>query len=256
MTPELELAESAARAAGALQHARPAQITNKGAVDLVSEIDLASEARIRELLARHTPDIPVLAEEGGGASEASTRWIVDPLDGTTNFVHAFPFSCVSIALEVEGQLEAACIFQPSAGRCWTAARGHGARLDGQAIRVSATPTLDRSLVASGFAYDRREHADRYLRFVKAFLERAQGFRRCGSAALDLCMVATGWLDGYWEFGLNAWDVAAGTLIVQEAGGVVTDMEGGPLTLDRPRILATNGPLHDEMGRVIGGLLPF
>ncbi len=256
MTPELALAENAARAAGALQHVRPEQVAQKGAVDLVSEIDLQSEARIREILARHTPDIPVLAEEGGGASDTATRWIVDPLDGTTNFVHAFPFSCVSIALEVEGQLEAACIFQPSAGRCWTAARGRGARLDGQAIQVSTTSTLDKSLVASGFAYDRRDHADRYLRFVKAFLERSQGFRRCGSAALDLCMVATGWLDGYWEFGLNAWDVAAGALIVREAGGQVSDIEGGPLILDRPRILASNGLVHDEMGRVIRGLLPF
>ncbi len=256
MTAELALAERAARAAGALQHSRPHQVDHKGAVDLVSEIDLASEATIRELLLRERPDVPVLAEEGGGAEDAATRWIVDPLDGTTNFVHAFPFSCVSIALQVEGTLEAACVFQPSAGRCWTAARGHGARLDGEVLRVSRTPVLDRALVASGFAYDRREHADRYLRFVRAFLQQAQGFRRCGSAALDLCMVATGWLDGYWEFGLSPWDVAAGALIVQEAGGTVSDMALGPLQVDQPRILASNGHIHAEMGRVIGGLLPF
>jgi len=254
MTPELDAAIEAARAAGALLRQRPETITHKGAVDLVTQIDLASEETIREVFARRTPAIPVLAEEGGGAETERTRWIVDPLDGTTNFVHDFPFYCVSIALEVEGVLTVAVIYDPTRDRLFRAAAGGGAFCNDAPIRVSTQQDLGRALVASGFAYDRRERPDWYLSFVRAFLTRAQGFRRCGSAAMDLTMVATGQLDGYWEFGLSPWDVAAGALLVAEAGGRVSDVERGPLTLNAPRILATNGEVHDAMSAVIADIL--
>ncbi|MCP4808243.1 MAG: inositol monophosphatase [Proteobacteria bacterium] len=250
----IALAKEAALAAGELLHDPPRlDVRHKGAVDLVTQIDLACEDAIRAVLSRSGIDI--LGEEGGG-SRGLTRWIVDPLDGTTNFVHGFPSYCVSIALLVDGVLEVGVIYDPVHRRLFEATKGGGARCNGDAIRVSERDQLSQSLVASGFAYDRRERADDYLRFVKVFLERAQGFRRAGAAAMDLAMVATGQLDGFWEFGLNAWDVAAGALLVQEAGGSVTDMEGGALDLDRPRLLATNGRIHGEMTQAIGPLLPL
>lgn len=259
MLPELSqaarVAERAARAAGAIIRDRRAdQVRHKGAVDLVTEVDLAAEEAIRAILEQDTPGVPVLAEEGGGARDARTRWIVDPLDGTTNFVHGFPSYAVSIALELDGVLSAGCVLDAVHGEAYVAALGLGATCEGRPLRVSRATTLDESLLATGFAYDRRQRADFYLRFVKAFLERAQGLRRAGSAAMDLCHVAAGRLDGYWEFGLSPWDVAAGALLVQEAGGRVTDVALGPLTLGAPRILATNGCIQEEMASVIVPLL--
>lgn len=256
----IRFAEQAARAAGALilagrQPLERGAVDHKGAVDLVTEVDLACEALIREILGAATPGIPVHAEEGGGAATATTRWIVDPLDGTTNFVHDFPSYAVSIGLQLDGQLTAGVIYDPLRDHCYRATLGGGAWLGEQRLRVSRTPSLDLALVASGFAYDRRERPDFYLDFVRAFLVRAQGFRRAGAAAMDLAHLAAGRLDGFWEFQLNPWDVAAGVLLIQEAGGRVTDVAGGPLDLDRPRVLASNGgPLHDEMLAVIAPLL--
>ncbi len=251
---ELEVAIGAARAAGAVLRRPPEGVRHKGAVDLVTQADLASEEVLRAAFARHTPGVPVLAEEGGGAEEADTRWIVDPLDGTTNFVHGFPHYCVSVALQVEGELAVGVIYEPVRDRLFAAAAGAGASVDGEAIRVSRRGRLEDSLVASGFAYDRRERVDWYLGFVRAVLLRAQGFRRCGSAALDLAAVACGQLDGYWEFGLNAWDLAAGALLVREAGGRVSDIGGGPLDLDAPRVLASNGQIHGELAAVLADAL--
>ena len=251
------VAEAAARAGGAVVRAAldgPAQVRNKGAVDLVTEVDLASEAAILRLLQDRMPGVPVLAEEGGGASTGATRWVVDPLDGTTNFVHGFPSFGVSVALQHEGQVVAGCVYDPVRDQAYSAGRGLGATCEGRPLRVSATHSLDRALLLTGFAYDRRERADFYLRFVKAFLEQSQGLRRAGSAAIDLCHVAAGRADGFWEFGLNVWDVAAGVLLVEEAGGQVTDMLGGPLDLDKPRLLATNGGVHGAMGAVLRPLL--
>lgn len=225
-------------------------IRRKGAVDLVTRIDLACEEAIRGVLQRHTPEIPILGEEGGGAVGARTRWIVDPLDGTTNFVHGFPAYAVSIGLQVDGVLEAACIFDPLRQHAYTAERGQGAFCGGRRLRVSETAKLSDALLLTGFAYDRRERAAFYLRFVKLFLEKGRGLRRAGAAALDLAHVACGRADGFWEFGLSPWDVAAGTLLVEEAGGRVTDMALGPLALDAPRLLATNGRIHDEMSALL------
>jgi myo-inositol-1(or 4)-monophosphatase len=250
----LPLAIEAAQAAGVLLRDRSGlRVRHKGAVDLVTQVDLACEQAIREVLQRS--GIEILAEEGGG-SRGLTRWIVDPLDGTTNFVHGFPSYCCSIALQAEGRLQVGVIYDPVHDRMFTAEAGSGAFCNGERLRVSDRDDLGQSLVASGFAYDRRERAADYLRFVKVFLEHAQGFRRAGAAAMDLAMVATGQLDGFWEFGLNAWDVAAGALLVQEAGGRVTDIEGGQLDIDSPRLLASNGRIHEAMRQLIGPLLPL
>jgi myo-inositol-1(or 4)-monophosphatase len=250
-------AVAAARAGAAVVQAAldgPQRVDRKGAVDLVTEVDLAAEAAIRQVLAEQTPGLPVLAEEGGGATDEDTRWVVDPLDGTTNFVHGFPSFGVSVGLQIGGELTAACIVDPLRNHTYSAARGAGATLDGAPLRVSSVARLDEALLLTGFAYDRRERADFYLRYVKAFLEASQGLRRAGAAALDLCHIAAGRADGFWEFNLSPWDVAAGVLIVEEAGGRVTDMTGAPLDIDRPRLLATNGRVHDAMIDVLVPLL--
>jgi len=250
-----ELAERAARAAGAIIRERSAQrIEHKGAVDLVTEVDLACEGAIREILEAGAPGVPVLGEEGGGADGERTRWIVDPLDGTTNFVHGFPAYCVCVALQDDGELRVGVTYDPIRDHLYSAELGKGTTLNGDPIRVSNRAELGRCLLASGFAYDRRERAAEYLRFVQAFLERGQGFRRAGSAGTDLAWLAAGRLDGYWEFGLHTWDVASGTLLVREAGGAVTDMTGADLDLDHPRILASNGRIHDQMIEVLVDLL--
>ena len=250
----IELATEAARRACRILADRPTlRVEHKGAVDLVTQVDLACEEAVRAVL--EPTGIPILGEEGGG-SRGETRWIVDPLDGTTNFVHGFPSYCVSIALQDAGELALGVIGDPVHERMFTAERGRGAFCNGERLRVSGCEDLGQALVASGFAYDRRERAEDYLRFVKVFLEQAQGFRRAGAAAMDLAMVATGQLDGFWEFNLNAWDVAAGVLLVREAGGHVTDMDGGTLDLDRPRLLASNGSIHAAMTQAITGLLPL
>jgi len=250
----LPIAEKAARAAGAIIRSSSAShVAHKGVVDLVTEVDLACESAIREILERESPGIPILGEEEGGAESASTRWIVDPLDGTTNFVHGFPAYCVCIALEDRGDLCVGVIYDPVRNRCYSAEKGRGATRDGETMRVSDCTRLDSALLASGFPYDRRERAAELLRYVQAFLERGQGFRRAGSAGMDLAFVASGSLDGYWEFGLHPWDVAAGVVLVREAGGRVTDVAGGKLNVARPQILATNGTIHDEMLEVLDGL---
>jgi myo-inositol-1(or 4)-monophosphatase len=246
--------KAAQAAADIIRRSSARRIEHKGDVDLVTEVDLACESAIREVLERETPGIPILGEEGGGAVGASTRWIVDPLDGTTNFVHGFPAYCVCIALEDRGELRAGVILDPVRDRCYSAEKGRGATMNGERMRVSGCSSLDTALLASGFPYDRRRRAAELLRYVQAFLERSQGFRRAGSAGMDLAFVASGALDGYWEFGLHPWDVAAGIVLVREAGGAVTDVAGGDLDLDAPRILASNGAIHDEMLAVLADLL--
>jgi myo-inositol-1(or 4)-monophosphatase len=249
------LAERAARAAGdQIRSGRSLalQVHHKSAIDLVTQVDLAAERAIREVLAAATPDVPILAEEGGG-SRGDTRWIVDPLDGTTNFVHGFPEYAVSIALQVDGELRAGCIYEPLRDRCFLAGKGRGARCNGVPLRVSTVRTLDAALMLTGFAYDRRQRAAFYLHFVKAFLERSQGIRRAGAASLDFCHIAAGEADGYWEFNLAPWDVAAGALLVVEAGGQVSAMDGGALRIDAPQVLASNGYLHEELLAVMAEL---
>ncbi|MBN2800400.1 MAG: inositol monophosphatase [Deltaproteobacteria bacterium] len=245
----LAVAVEAARAAEAILHrARGGAlgVRHKGEVDLVTAVDLACEEAVRAVLARHTPDIPVLGEEGGGAEAIATRWVVDPLDGTTNFVHGFPAYAVSVALEVDGEAEVGVVLDAARGPLYAAARGQGATVDGAPLRVSAVSDLSGALVGTGFPYDRRLRADLYLSRLRAVLVRAQGIRRVGAASLDLAMVATGALDAFWEFDLKPWDVAAGNLLVREAGGRVSGHDGGPLDPARPSPLASNGLLHTAM----------
>lgn len=252
------LAEHAARAGGALVRAGAAQrgraVRHKGPIDLVTETDLASEAAIRGILEAGEPGIPILAEEGGGPWHSPTRWIVDPLDGTTNFVHGFPSYGVSIALELDGAVVLGCVYDPVGDLAYTAVRGGGARCEGAPLAVSSVDALSAALLATGFPYDRAARAAYYLRFVQAFLERSHGVRRAGAASIDFAHVAAGRLDGYWELGLKPWDVAAGALLVAEAGGRVSDMALGPLDLNQPRVLASNGLIHEQMATVLLPLL--
>ena len=264
--PPRELRDAAvefARAAGAILlegygHAhRPER---KGRIDLVTEYDRRSERLLLDAIARRFPEHRVLAEESGasapsgatGTGSPPVRWLVDPLDGTTNFAHNYPFFCVSVAAEVDGRLAAAAVFDPVRDELFTAHEGGGARLNERAIHVSDIERVEDALLVTGFPYDVREHPERSLPLFQAFLMRAQGLRRDGSAALNLCYLATGRFDGFWEGHLSPWDMAAGVLIVREAGGVVTDYEGGPFRLDHKEILASNGQLHEEMKGVLAG----
>lgn len=247
---EQQVAEEAARAAAAVLHrfrSGPKQVEHKGRVDLVTELDRACEDAIRAVLNRHTPDLPILGEEGGGAEHRATRWVVDPVDGTTNLVHGFPYYCVSIGLEVDGQSTVGVICDVPRDVMYAGTRGRGATAGGETLRVSNCRSLDAALLGTGFAYDRRERAEDYLRPFQAFMIRARGLRRAGAAALDLAQLAAGHLDGFWEFNLKRWDCAAGRLLVEEAGGRFTELSGapvGPGLVLNP--LATNGWLHDDM----------
>jgi len=241
----------AARAAGRihLKRAQHISISRKAAnpIDLVTEADHEAEAAVLGILQRAFPAHAMLAEESGASFQGSEhRWIIDPLDGTTNFAHGYPQFCVSIAYERHGRIQLAVILDALKKECFVARRGKGARLNGRPIRVTGTGTLGTALLATGFPYDRRARRRFYLSFWEAFMMRVQGVRRTGSAALDLAYVACGRTDGFWEFGLRPWDVAAGALIVEEAGGRVTNMDATPLELSRGQIVASNGAIHRAM----------
>ncbi len=231
-------------------------VERKSAVDLVTEIDRASERLIIEGLRAAFPRHDIVAEESAPARRGTGThcWYVDPLDGTTNFVHGLPHCCVSLALSgPEGAIEAAVVFDPCKDELFDAVRGGGARLNGASIRTSVAAKLDEALLVTGFPYDRREDTEFYLKYFEAFLKRSRDLRRFGSAALDLSYVAAGRFDGFWEWGLKPWDTAAGWLIVEEAGGRVTDFDGGPYDPWSPRILATAPSLHDEVLRVLASI---
>jgi myo-inositol-1(or 4)-monophosphatase len=247
-------AEAAAAAAAVLADVGlRSTARQKGAVDWVTEADLRAEAAVREVLARHTPDVPIVGEEGGGDRAARTAWVVDPLDGTTNFVHGFPFYAVSVGLLVDGVPEVGVVVDVVRKRTFRATRGRGGTVEGDRLQVSDVDVLDRALCATGFAYDRRQRAAFYLRFVQAALERSQGIRRAGAAALDLAHVACGAIDAYWEFSLSPWDVVAGIVLVREAGGRVDPIPGLPL-LDPANVIATNGRVHGELIALMSRIL--
>lgn len=225
----------------------------KGAVELVSAADRESQDLIVARVRAAFPGDAVLAEEGADLPGTSGfRWIVDPLDGTTNFVHSHPAFAVSIGLDLHGDLVAGVVHAPALGETFAAVRGGGATLNGEPIRVSRTAVLDDALLASGFPYYRRQAVDRLLSLVARAILAAQGFRRMGSAALDLCWLAAGRLDGYFEEGLLPWDVAGGIVVLREAGGVVTGFDGGPFELASGRILASNGLIHPELREALFG----
>ena len=226
-------------------------VSYKGAIDLVTEADLAAEQAIVALLRARHPHHDILAEEGDyGARGADQRWIVDPLDGTTNFAHGFPWFAVSIALEVRGEITLGAVFNPHNRELFVAEHGRGATLNGRRLRVSTIETLDRALLATGFAYDHKISPHNNYGHFQAFQRQAQAVRRAGVASLDLACVAAGRFDGFWELKLKAWDVAAGMLLVTEAGGRVSDYAGVPMPLDRGEILASNGHLHAAMQQVL------
>ncbi len=230
----------------------------KGRIDLVTEYDRRSERLLLEAIRRRFPAHAILAEESGahGSADGSpTRWIVDPLDGTTNFAHNYPFFAVSIAAEVEGRLAAGVIYDPVREELFAAAAGRGATLNGRPLRVSDIGRVEDALLVTGFPYDVREHPDETLASFRAFLVRAQAIRRDGSATLNLGYVAAGRFDGFWEAHLSPWDMAAGTLIVREAGGRVTAFAGDEFRLDGRQILASNGRLHEEMLAILETVRP-
>lgn len=257
----LELAVELARRAGALQrdgYERDHEVETKSAsIDLVTEVDRACEALLVGEIRRRRPGDAIVAEEGSARDDAHAgwRWILDPLDGTTNYAHGYPCFCVSIGVEQGGRREVGVVYDPLRDELFHAVRGGGAWLGNRRLAVSRVETLARALVATGFAYDvHRAEDDNLVHFARA-VKSAQGVRRGGSAALDLSYVAAGRLDAFWELKLHPWDVAAGILLVEEAGGRVTDPRGGPPPWDGRFVVASNGALHAAMLEMLARDLP-
>ncbi len=232
----------------------------KGDVDPVTETDREAERFIRSVITSHFPNDSILGEEGGGSSWVGERvWIVDPLDGTVNFVHGIPQVAVSVALWGQGRPLVGVIIDVARNEEFVVVAGERATVNGRPIRVSETNSLEDSLLATGFPYDRRQHAEAYLKVVEAVMVRSRGTRRMGAAALDLAWVACGRFDGYWEHGgphgVKPWDLAAGVLLVTEAGGTVTDHLGRANQLDSPAIVATNGTIHEDLRAIVKATMP-
>jgi myo-inositol-1(or 4)-monophosphatase len=253
----LQAALDAARAAASLVQegwrTHPASDHKRARVDLVTRFDRESEALLRERLSRTTP-FPVVGEEQGGEPARGPRaatWYVDPLDGTTNFVHGHPFWCVSVGLLAGPDPVLGVVIAPSLHMEWAGTAGALAYRNGEGCRVSDVLTLDDALLATGFPYDRRTSDDNNFETFVAIKRKCQAVRRCGSAAIDLCLVADGTYDGYWEMKLGPWDVAAGSAIVLAAAGRITDYAGGPADLTRGNVVATNGRIHDELVAELG-----
>jgi len=241
--------------AGDLQMARlghAIKVDKKGTIDLVTEVDLAVERMFRDLVSDRFPDHQVLAEELGGSAAIPPGpcWVFDPIDGTTNYAHGLPIFCASLALEIDGVAQVAAVYDPNRRELFTAERGGGAFLNGLPLRVSSARTLVDAMLVTGFPYDVHGRIDEIVGLFGAFVGRARAVRRLGSAAIDLCYVAAGRFDGFWESDLKPWDIAGGALVVAEAGGRVTNMEGAPFTSRGRHVLATNGKLHDAMLEVI------
>ena len=230
---------------------RGIRVEFKGKYDLVTEADRQSEALIAGLIRERFPEHDILAEEEDyGQFNSEYRWIIDPLDGTTNFAHGFPWFAVSIALEVRGRLTLGVVYNPYVGELYFAERGQGSFLNERRLQVSETRILERALLATGFAYDHKScKANNYDYFAR-FQKEAQACRRPGVASLDLASVAAGRFDGFWEMKLKPWDLAAGILLVEESGGRVSDFDGNPMTLDSLECLASNVLIHEEMQRIL------
>jgi myo-inositol-1(or 4)-monophosphatase len=256
----LAVAIEAALAAGRLQlqyFRRDLQIQKKGVIDLVTEADLAVEQDIRDRVERHFPSHVFLGEEAAHSAPASDspfRWIVDPIDGTTNFVHGLPLFCVSIALQIEGRVELGVVYSPVGDELFTAERGEGARLNGVRIHVTREASMIDALLVTGFPPQATDMRGEQLAIFGELMSRARAVRRLGSAALDLAYVAAGRFDAFWERSLHAWDVAAGTLLVEEAGGRVTSFGGGSFDPFGGQILASNGALHSELVDILGDVM--
>lgn len=252
----LNFAIETARDAGRLlleKFGRVTSITKKGDINLVTEADLASEALIIERIKSYYPKHAILAEEAGDAvlvdGETTWKWIIDPLDGTTNYAHGYPCFCVTLALERQGTIVIGVTYDPTREELFSAEKGQGASLNGRKIRVSETEELGNALIVTGFPYDFKQRKD-FARHLTEFLLYSRGVRRDGSAAIDMAYVACGRFDGFWEEGLNPWDVAAGYLLIEEAGGRVSYYDGSEFSIYRPPLCASNGRLHGEMLRIL------
>ena len=229
------------------------RVAKKGVIDLVTDVDVAIERMFRALVAERFPDHQVLAEEMGGSSSVphGPCWVFDPIDGTTNYAHGLPIFCASVALEIDGVAQVAAVYDPNRKELFTAERGGGAYLNGRPLHVSGAATLVDAMLVTGFPYDVHQRVEEIVGLFGAFVARARAVRRLGSAAIDLCYVAAGRMDGFWESDLKPWDIAGGSLIVAEAGGRVTNMDGSPFASRGGHVLATNALIHDAMLEVIG-----
>jgi myo-inositol-1(or 4)-monophosphatase len=253
----LETAVDIVTRAGAIQLERRESgfsVSKKGEIDLVTEVDFECERMCRAVIEERFPDHDVLAEELGAGPRPGRgsrwRWVFDPLDGTTNYAHGLPIFCASLGLEIDGRTDIGAVYDPTRGELFTAERGGGARLNGNRLTVSDTTRLIDGLIVTGFPYDVHQHAGDLVELFGAFLGRARAVRRLGSAALDLCYVAAGRFEGFWEQHLRPWDVAAGALIAAEAGGRVTGMDGSPFDPAAAHLVASNGRVHEAMLGVI------
>ncbi|MEL6870373.1 MAG: inositol monophosphatase family protein [Pseudomonadota bacterium] len=228
-------------------------IESKGRNDFVSEADRIAEAKIIEEIRKHYPEHAILAEESGEQRGRDVTWIIDPLDGTNNFLHSFPVYAVSIGVEVEGRMSHGVIYDPMRQEIFSASRGDGAQLDGRRVRVSGRRVLSDALIGTGFPYRAGQEAgiDTYLSMLKKVLENTAGIRRAGAAALDLAYVASGRLDGFWEFGLKPWDIAAGALMIREAGGIVSGLDGSEQYLASGHILCGSPKIYTALARLFG-----
>ena len=255
MTPALNIAISAARAAGHviirnINRRQDIKIHAKSVNDFVSEVDQQAEFEIITTIKKAYPDHAIIAEESGAHEGNDCAWIIDPLDGTTNFLHGVPQYCVSIAMRENNKLQLGVVYDPVKEELFCASRGQGATLNNRRIRVSTQSELTSSLIGTGLPYRTDQELDAYMATLRAMLENTSGIRRAGSAALDLAYVAAGRFDGFWEFGLNIWDIAAGILLIQEAGGLVSDMDGGHDFLKSGNLVAANSKLFKTFLRTL------
>ena len=255
MHPMLNFAVKAARRAGAIinrasDHVDTLTVRHKSLNDLVSEVDRAAEDAIIDTIRSVYPDHAILAEESGASGESEYQWIIDPLDGTTNFLHGFPVYAVSIAVAHKGQMQHAVVYDPTRNDLYTATKGAGAFLNDKRIRVSKRDKLIDTLIGTGFPFRMAANVDAYTEMFKTLTKKTAGIRRPGAAALDLASVAAGRLDGFWEIGLSPWDMAAGTLLITEAGGLVGDLEGDPNHMQSGRIVAGNPKIFVQLLQAI------
>jgi myo-inositol-1(or 4)-monophosphatase len=228
------------------------RVEQKGRNDFVSDADHAAEQAVIETIHKHYPDHAIRAEESGTRGESDYVWIIDPLDGTTNYLHGFPVFCVSVALAHKGRVEHAAVYDPLRQELFTASKGSGALLDGRKIRVSGRTQLSHALIGTGFPYrDSNESLEPYMKMLVSAMEHTSGIRRPGAAALDLCYVAAGRLDAFWETGLMAWDLAAGALIIREAGGIVSGLDGSEDFLETGHVLCGTPKIYSGLARLFG-----
>ena len=238
-----------------LQHVHQLKVHTKQPRDFVTKVDLEAEAAIIDSIRERYPDHAFLAEERGQQGDGEYVWVIDPLDGTTNFIHGFPIFAVSIALRIKGRLTVAVIYDPNRQEIFTAIRGQGAQVDGHRIRVSNRRDLRDTLIGTGFPYRSKEIIQTYTKMLASVLENTAGIRRPGAAALDLAYVAAGRLDGFWEFGLQEWDIAAGSLIVREAGGLISELQGDGDYFRSGNIVVGNPKIHDALRKLLIPHLP-